>query len=353
MGHHRSDMDARFASLYANHSDRVLARARSLIADPGLAEDAAQLAWERIFKAVPRIDMDDPLPLVMRLTHWAVGDTLRRHARAQRTLLADPATLAQQAVGYSDEVHDEAVRVARRMAIVDSLNRLPLSQRRVLVMHEIEGIATAEIARRRGTSDNAVRSLVKRARRQFRDDFGDLTRDGSLAGVAILRLLTRAGERCRRARVEVVCGRLGDWTRVTPDVAAALVASAVLVVGFARGPVPMPRLPAPHSNDGAEALNDPARNEARADDPLVASRPDQVGPRPPRPATGGREAAGGAGETVKPAGAGAPPLRLTTTAEKRSDRTDAEYDNWTMIPECKGVAEVPCRAVADLVLMAP
>lgn len=46
--------------------------------------------------------------------------------------------------------------------------RLPLRQREVLHMKEIEGYATHEIAEMIGTEENQVRTILSRARRQLR-----------------------------------------------------------------------------------------------------------------------------------------------------------------------------------------
>lgn len=347
MDSHRN-RNATFELLYSTYSGQVLARARSIVADPSLAEDAAQLAWERIFKSVPNINMADPLPLVMKLTHWAVQDTLRRRARAQRTVLVDDEALAQHAMGQADEVHDETLRTAQRSAMVASLARLPPAQRNALVMHLIDGLATAEIARRWRTSDDAIRSLVKRARRRFRDEFEMLT-DSAPAGVPIFPLFViSARKKWSRPRViDTVGSRIGEWSRLMPDVSAAFLLSGVLAVAVGRGPVAVPEGSRPEQLTAGGAIGIPAPTAAPQ-----AIGTDGSSPPRPEPAYLQRQtpevARGAAAPADAVPGVGASGLEWTTTVEAKQPNSATEYDGGVLLPECKGLAGAACRIAKDV-----
>jgi RNA polymerase sigma-70 factor (ECF subfamily) len=55
----------------------------------------------------------------------------------------------------------------RRALVAAGLERIPLDQRAVFVMHEMEGVAVPEIARTLGISDNTCYSRLRLARDRF------------------------------------------------------------------------------------------------------------------------------------------------------------------------------------------
>lgn len=172
-----------FERLVRLHERRVHAVARRLLGDGGDAEDATQEAFLRLYRALGRIDPDRPLtPYLDRIIVNVCRDLGRRRSRRRELPLESPVTgrgepsddrkAGSGAAGPEDSrpgpAEDAALAQVRRLAAA-ALRELPFKQRAALVLRELHGLSTREVAHALGSSETSVRSHVCRARLALRE----------------------------------------------------------------------------------------------------------------------------------------------------------------------------------------
>ncbi len=129
------------------------------------ARDAAQEVFVRLLKYLPSLDPDrDPSAWFYRTTVNVCRDVEARRRRWAWIPLGGPE-------GEERDVADDAPDLLERMAltqeaarVVRGLRALPAKERAVLVLRDVEGLETSEVARILGSSETTVRSQASRAR---------------------------------------------------------------------------------------------------------------------------------------------------------------------------------------------
>jgi RNA polymerase sigma-70 factor, ECF subfamily len=150
-------------ALVRRHQHRVQALAYRLCSDRQAAEDLAQEAFLRVFRAARRYE---PKAAFSTWLHTIVVhlyfDWLKRR-RPTVQLMAESRTSDGCEVGgrLLGQERDEAVR--------QEIAALPERQRVALVLHCYEDLSHAEIAGVTGWSQSAVESLLVRAYKNLRD----------------------------------------------------------------------------------------------------------------------------------------------------------------------------------------
>ena len=159
---------AAFERLLRACERRVFRTALHLLGNPADAEDAAQEVFLRLHRNFARLDADrDPAPWIYRVTVNVCRDMARSRARTEE--LADTPSSAPAA--------DEEIGRAERTRMVErALRSLPEKQRAAVVLRDIEGLPTSEVARVLGSTEATVRSQVSAARLRIKAFIEGLTR---------------------------------------------------------------------------------------------------------------------------------------------------------------------------------
>ncbi len=147
---------AAFEEILLRHQRRVFLTAFRLLGSMEDAQDAAQEVFLRLHKHLRRFDDTRALaPWLYRVTVNICRDIGRRREREQGVPLevAEPAA-APAGRDWQDE----------RRLVALALRHLPEKERAALVLRDIEGLATSDVARILGSSEATVRSQVSSAR---------------------------------------------------------------------------------------------------------------------------------------------------------------------------------------------
>ena len=148
-------------ALYQRHAGRVYAIVRRLAGDDALAEDWAQEAWVRAFRALPTFRGDS------MFTTWlhriAVNSAL--HGRRTRERKAG----REAPVDENTAVTPTPDQTVLRLRLEKAMARLPEGMRRVLVLHDIEGYTHEEIGEMLGVAPGTCKSQLFKARAKMRD----------------------------------------------------------------------------------------------------------------------------------------------------------------------------------------
>jgi RNA polymerase sigma-70 factor, ECF subfamily len=162
---------AAFERIMAQCERRVLRVALRLLNNPQDAQDAAQEVFLRLYKHLGDLDETRGYePWLYRVTVNICRD-MARGRRHSVGLAAVPEPPAPQPDAYH-----EAERAQRREIVRRGLSCLGGKERAALVLRDVEGLSTREVAGILGSSENTVRSQICSARLKLRDFTGRLMR---------------------------------------------------------------------------------------------------------------------------------------------------------------------------------
>ena len=165
------DRDA-FGHLVARYGDDLVAYLARLTGSPERAEDLAQEAFLRLYRAAPRYRERGRLAALLYRIATNLLRSEERRERRWRTLrpALDVHGERQAAPGAPQRLLQGELR--RRLAA--ALARLPLKLRAPLVLYEIEDWPQREIARALDCREGTVKSRLHRARARLREELGPL-----------------------------------------------------------------------------------------------------------------------------------------------------------------------------------
>jgi RNA polymerase sigma-70 factor, ECF subfamily len=148
-------------ALYNRYAPRVYAVVRRLAGDDGLADDWAQEAWVRVFRALPGFRGDSAFSTWLHRV--AVNSALQGQRKRKRHASREaPLTESLAAAPRPD-------RPVLRMQLERALQALPDGMRQVLVLHDVEGYTHEEIGDMLGVAEGTSKSQLFKARAKMRE----------------------------------------------------------------------------------------------------------------------------------------------------------------------------------------
>ena len=172
--------DESFNSLYLAHSADITRLCRSILHDETDAEDAAQEAFAKAWRAL-RGGLDQPIyPWLRVVARNHCYDVLRKRGRAHP---ADAAVI--EALGPALDGSDRSVIAGVEGDLAkESLRRTSLAHQEILILREALELSYQEIADREEIPLSSVESRLYRARRALRKEYLALVGpDGVAAGI--------------------------------------------------------------------------------------------------------------------------------------------------------------------------
>ena len=148
------------AALVRGASPTALAAARRVTGDSGLAEDAAQEAFFKAFRALDRYRPQSSFRAWVRAIAIRCAIDIVRRRRPESPLPENPAAPSDEEARHEDL---DLLRAA--------LASLPPLDREIMLAREVEGVPDRVIAERFDLSVTAVRVRMHRARRRIRTRF--------------------------------------------------------------------------------------------------------------------------------------------------------------------------------------
>jgi RNA polymerase sigma-70 factor (ECF subfamily) len=159
----RAGDEEAFALLVEGHQRMVLRTGLRLLGRPDLAEDAAQEAFLRLHRHLGGFDETRELgPWLYRVVVNVCRDMGRRGRPAR---LIGLESLDRDRSRADGPAPDDQVAVAEQRRIVqEALLTLPMKEREAIVLRDIEGLSTSEVARILGIAEGTVRSQISTGR---------------------------------------------------------------------------------------------------------------------------------------------------------------------------------------------
>ena len=170
---------AELGTFYTEHRSELLAHANRVLKDSAKAEEITQDALIKFMLAAPELESTDhALSYLHRTIENLCIDLFRLEGRRPNLVVLDDATAEVEAAWQVDGDHSSIISAAEDAAIIrQALAMLSPAERAALVMWEMEGRSTSEIASELGIKESAVRHTVSRARASLRRVLSELVID--------------------------------------------------------------------------------------------------------------------------------------------------------------------------------
>ena len=182
---------AQFSSFYTQNRSELIAHANRLVKDKAKAEEITQEALVKFMLAAPELSSDDhALSYLHRTIENLCIDLFRAENRRPNLVALDDVAAEVESTWQVSGDHSQAISSAEDAAIIrQALSLLSPAERAALVMWEVEGRSTKEIAKELGIKESAVRHTVSRARASLRKVLSELVIDET-RGLTALDLLS-------------------------------------------------------------------------------------------------------------------------------------------------------------------
>lgn len=182
---------AELGAFYTEHRSELLAHANRVLKDSAKAEEITQDSLIKFMLAAPELESEDhALSYLHRTIENLCIDYFRIEGRRPNLVVIDDAQAEVEAAWQVDGDHSAAISQAEDAAIIrQALAMLSPAERAALVMWEMEGRSTEEIAAELGIKETAVRHTVSRARTSLRRVLSELVIDQE-RGLTALDLLS-------------------------------------------------------------------------------------------------------------------------------------------------------------------
>jgi RNA polymerase sigma factor (sigma-70 family) len=182
---------AQFSSFYIKNRSELIAHANRIVKDKAKAEEITQEALVKFMLAAPELSSNDhALSYLHRTIENLCIDLFRAENRRPNLVALDDATAEVESAWQVSGDHSLAISAAEDAAVIrQALSLLSPAERAALIMWEVEGRSTAEIAKELGIKESAVRHTVSRARASLRKVLSELIIDEA-RGLTALDLLS-------------------------------------------------------------------------------------------------------------------------------------------------------------------
>ncbi len=170
---------AELGAFYTEHRSELLAHANRVLKDSAKAEEITQDSLIKFMLAAPELESQEhALSYLHRTIENLCIDYFRMEGRRPNLVVIDDAQAEVEAAWQVNGDHSEVLTQAEDAAIIrQALALLSPAERAALVMWEMEGRSTEEIAAELGIKESAVRHTVSRARTSLRRVLSELVID--------------------------------------------------------------------------------------------------------------------------------------------------------------------------------
>jgi RNA polymerase sigma factor (sigma-70 family) len=185
---------ADLSALYLESRSTLISQARRMLRNDQDANEVVQEAFLKFILAAPELDTKERALAYIRTSINNLSlNVIRAKGNKPNLISIDSDTSQERIAELSSENYipaDASISAAEDAAIIrQALSLLSPAERAALVMWEVEGRSTAEIAKELGIKESAVRHTVSRARASLRKVLSELVIDEA-RGLTALDLLS-------------------------------------------------------------------------------------------------------------------------------------------------------------------
>src|SRR5688500_9572000 len=153
---------AAFEQIMIHSEQRVMAMTWRMLGNEADARDATQEVFLRVYKYLGRFKQDqDFFAWLYTITVNVCRDIAKKRAHDRFTPLAEGAdTAALEVVSLQEDATDAAILAQQRELIAKAMATLPGKERASVLLRDVEGLSTDEVARIMRSSPTTVRSQI-------------------------------------------------------------------------------------------------------------------------------------------------------------------------------------------------
>lgn len=164
---------AAFEQIMIHSQQRVMAISWRMLGNQADARDACQEVFLRVYKYLGRFKQDQEFfAWLYRITVNVCRDILKQrqhHTDRFRSFGADSAPEIREIPAEHESAEQALIQAQRRELISRAIATLPFKERASIVLRDVEGLSTDEVARVLKSSATTVRSQISSGRRKIRD----------------------------------------------------------------------------------------------------------------------------------------------------------------------------------------
>src|SRR5678815_3154583 len=158
-----------FEQIVLQYERRVMTLSSRLLHGIDEAQDATQEVFLRAFKYLHRLDVRRPVePWLMRITVNVCRDIQKKTQRRNVTFSEIP-PVESETPGNPKDPYSGLAWEQQRQRLWKALNALPEKERMAVLLRDVEGFSTAEVAEILGSTESTVRSQICRGRLRIKD----------------------------------------------------------------------------------------------------------------------------------------------------------------------------------------
>ena len=164
-----------FDQIMVAHQQRVLATAWRMLGNSEDARDAAQEVFLRVYKHLHKYDAQQEFSgWLYRIIINVCRDAARKRKNNHSSFEAEIAAGHLPELISNDNSESAAIKAEQHAIVMKALSTLTEKERAVIVLRDLEGLTTEEVANILGSSQTTVRSQISTARikiKLYRDRF--------------------------------------------------------------------------------------------------------------------------------------------------------------------------------------
>lgn len=188
---------ALFELLMRRHNQRIFRTVRAIVRDEHEAEDVMQQAYINAYTHLR--DFEERATFAMWMTRIAMNEAFARVRPRALRVANDMDEKAIEQIRSADPDPEQQLAAAKLQRLVETaIASLPETYRIVLMMREVEGLDTKEVAECLEVSEDVVKTRLYRAREILRDNVY------RRAGLTFNSLFTFGQSRCDRTVAAVM-----------------------------------------------------------------------------------------------------------------------------------------------------
>lgn len=165
-----------YEQLLRTHGGRLLAVARRLLGNEEDARDAVQEAFLNAFKSIDRFEGGSLLSTWLHriVVNVSLMKLRRRKRKPEESLdhllpaFNERGHFVERFASMDEPIDERLSRLEDQAAVRAAIDQLPEHYRTVLLLRDIEGMGTAEVAEQLGITANAAKLRLHRARQALR-----------------------------------------------------------------------------------------------------------------------------------------------------------------------------------------
>jgi RNA polymerase sigma-70 factor (ECF subfamily) len=163
---------AAFEQIMIHSQQRVMAMTWRMLGNEADARDASQEIFLRVYKHLGRFKQDqDFFPWLYRITVNVCRDLAKKrqhHSNRFTSLTADADEGAFAVTAEQEDAEEALIHTQQRELITRAMATLPEKERASIVLRDVEGLSTDEVARIMKSSPTTVRSQISSARKKIK-----------------------------------------------------------------------------------------------------------------------------------------------------------------------------------------